>query len=223
MTVHSIRRLPFLLLPLGLLHASRSGLNNVPTADVSAPRVAVVHVYSAFGPGRDASFLTGVRTGWEAGEHGFEAGVDSRWEPGPDVPGFLNAKWRLPVRHDWPVMAFGVAGVALSETDRHRLGQPQSYAVMTENLGGLRLSAGYAVQARNNAWFAGFDRAFTVLGRKLVLRGDALEIQDHGQWLLSLGATYRFNSWLGVEVAQNRPVERGRDYSTAKLGLYLEY
>ena len=80
------------LMTVPVLHASRSGLNNIPTADVSAPRVAVVHVYSAAGPGRETSFLTGVRTGFSLGEQKFEAGVDSRWGPGAAVPAFFNAK-----------------------------------------------------------------------------------------------------------------------------------
>jgi len=217
------RFLVLCLVPAVLLHASRSGLNNVPTSDVSAPRVAVVHVYSAWGGGRDASFLTGVRTGWTAGDHGFEAGLDSRWAPGPDVPAFLNAKWRLPVLGSWPRIALGAAGVAVSKEDRHRLGQPQSYVVATDDLGVLRLSAGYALQAHNNAWFAGFDRSFTVHRRKLVLRGDALQIQNGRQWLLGLGVTYRLSQWLGVEVARNHPVGRGADYNTAKLALYLGF
>jgi hypothetical protein len=211
------------LMAVPALHASRTGLNNIPTADVSAPRVAVVHVYSAAGPGRETSFLTGVRTGFSLGEQKFEAGVDSRWAPGEAVPVFFNAKWSLPVRPAGSGLALGVASLAPDAADRRRFGQPQSYGAVTHDFGLARVTAGYAVQAGNNAGFAGLDRKFLVHGRPLVLRGDVIEIQDGRHWLSSLGLTYRLSSAVGIELWQSHPTGPARDYTTVKLAGYIPF
>lgn len=211
------------LMTVPALHASRSGLNNIPTADVSAPRVAVVHVYSAAGPGRETTFLTGVRTGFSVGEQKFEAGVDSRWAPGVAVPAFFNAKWSLSVRPAGPALALGVASLAPDAADRRRFGQPQSYGVITHDFGFARVTAGYAVQAHNNAGFAGLDRKFLVNGRPLVLRGDVIEIQDGRHWLGSVGLTYRLSSAVGIELWQSHPTGPARDYTTVKLAGYIPF
>lgn len=211
------------LMTVPALHASRSGLNNIPTADVSAPRVAVVHVYSAAGAGRETSFLTGMRTGFGLGEQKFEAGVDSRWSPGAAVPAFFNAKWSLPARPAGSALALGIASLAPDAADRRRFGQPQSYAVVTHDFGFARGTAGYAVQAGNNAGFAGLDRKFLVHGRPLVLRGDVIEIQDGRHWLSSLGLTYRLSSAVGIELWQSHPTGPARDYVTVKLAGYIPF
>lgn len=222
-TVRPILGLLAMALVVPVLHASRSGLNNIPTADVSAPKVAVVHVYGAWGPGRDSSFLTGVRTGFAVDGQKFEAGVDSRWAAGKAVPVFLNAKWSVPARPAGSALALGVASLAPDAADRRRLGQPQSYGVVTHDFGLVRVSAGYAVQAANNAWFAGLDRKFNVGGRPLVVRSDAIEIQNGNRWLTSLGLTYRFTPAWGVEIWRSHPTGPARDYTTAKLACYLPF
>jgi len=203
--------------------ASRSGLNNVPNADTSAPRTGVVQLYSAFGEDRQTSFLTGVRSGLKLGEQKFEAGLDSRWAPGADVVAFLNAKYAFPRRVGGPAFALGIAGLAPESRDRARLGEPQSYAVATLPFDGARLHAGYAVQRRNNAAFVGFDRAWQVAARPLTLRADAIQIQDRAQWLASIGFTYRASKLVGLELWRSFPTERGRSYTTAKLGLNFAY
>jgi hypothetical protein len=194
----------------------------VPNADISAPRVAVVHVYGAWGPGRDSSFLTGVRDGFLIDGQKFEAGVDSRWRPGHEVPAFFHGKWAHAIDAH-AAFALGFAGAAPEREDRHRLGQPQSYGVTTLDLGVCRLSGGYAVQVRNNAWFAGLDRKLSVFGRALVLRADAIEVQNRTRWLTSAGATYRFTPvWL-LELWRSHPTGPARDYTTAKLAAYLKF
>ena len=204
------------------LHASRSGLNNVPNADVSPPHLAVVHVYSSWGSNRDTSFLTGVRDGFVVAGEKLEAGVDARWRPGKSVPAFCHAKWAHRIS-EHASFALGTASAAPLRENRRRFGQPQSYGVVTADLGIFRLSGGYAVQMRNNAWFGGIDRRFTVLKRALVLRADAIEIQDGRRWLSSVGATYRFTSRLALELWQNHPTGPARDYSTAKLVGYFKF
>jgi len=218
----------FVLILSGILiantaYASRSGLNKVPNADTSVPRSGVVQIYSSFGENRATSFLTRVRGGFTLAEQKFEAGLDSRWAPGAQVAAFLNAKYAFPRRVGGPAFALGIAGLAPESRDRARLGQPQSYAVATLPVGRARFHAGYALQRRNEAAFVGFDRAWQVAARPLTLRADVIQIQNHAQWLASIGFTYRASQRVGLELWQSFPTERGRPYTTAKLGLNFAY
>lgn len=211
--------LAVLLLPAALSYASRSGLNNVPNADVSAAGTGVVQAYSTFGDDRKPALLDGVRLGFAPGGEKLEAGFDSRWKPGKAVPVFFNAKW---VASRWdkalPAFAVGVASLAPRAQDRARLGQPQSYGVFTYDAGWARLHGGWAAQHRNNAMFFGLDRTWVIEGRKLRLRTDVIEIQDAGQWLGSLGFTFTLTEALTMELWQSKPSERGKAYTNFKLG-----
>ena len=200
-------------------HASRSGLNNIPNADTSAAGTGVVQAYSAFGEDRKPSILSGVRWGFAPFGEKLEVGFDTRWKPGKSVPIFFNAKW---VASRWdrslPSFAIGVASLAPGSQDRSRLGQPQTYGVFTYDAGFARLHAGYAAQHRNNAMFFGLDRSWVLGGRKLLFRADVIEIQGAGQWLGSAGFTFKFTEALGIELWQSKPTERGKAYTTFKLG-----
>ena len=198
--------------------ASRSGLNNVPNADVSADGTGVVQGYSAFGEDRKPSFLSGARLGFAPFGEKFEAGFDTRWKPGKSVPAFFNAKWASHWDKTLPVFAVGIASLAPRAQDRDRLGQPQTYGVFTYDAGFARLHAGYAFQRRNNAMFFGVDRTWVIDGHKLMFRSDVIEIQDAGQWLGSVGFTYKFTDALGMELWESKPTEKGKAYTTFKLG-----
>lgn len=210
------------LLSTAELRASRSGLNNIPTADVSPPAIAVVHLYSAWGPGRDTSFLTGVRSGLTLGGEKLEAGLDSRWAPGEAVPVFFNGKWARNTGEN-TTWALGVAGLVLDAPNRHRFGQPQSYGVVTHDFRAVRITAGYAGQAGNDAWFAGLDRKFMVFGRPLVVRSDAIEIQHGGRWLTSVGLTYRIGPAFGLELWRSHPTGPAREYTTVKFACFAPF
>ncbi len=204
--------------------ASRSGLNNVPNADVSAIGTGVVQGYSAFGEDRKPSFLSGVRLGFAPGGEKIEAGFDTRWKPGTSVPVFFNAKW---IASHWdkklPTFAIGVASLAPRAQDRDRLGQPQTYGVFTYDAGFARVHAGYAAQRRNNAMFFGLDRTWIIEGHKLKFRTDVIEIQDAGQWLGSAGFTFQFTDAFGMELWESKPTEKGKAYTTFKLGCGFKY
>lgn len=208
-----------LAFPAAIAHASRSGLNNVPNADVSAAGTGVVQVYSTFGEDRKPSFLDGVRLGFAPGNEKIELGFDTRYKPGKVVPAFFNAKW---VASHWdkslPVFAIGVASLAPRAQDRDRFGQPQSYGVFTHDAGWVRVHAGWAAQRRNNAMFLGLDRTWVVEGHKLQLRVDTIEIQGAGQWLGSLGFTLQITDALKLELWESKPSETGKAYTNLKLG-----
>ena len=201
-----------------LAQASRSGLNNTPIADVSASGTGVVQGYSAFGEDRKPSFFTGARAGFNPFGERIEAGFDTRWKPGVSVPVYFNAKWASTWDKVWPMLGLGVANFAPRAQDRDRLGQPQTYGVFSYDTGVVRFHTGYAIQRKNNATFFGLDRSWLIDGRKLTFRSDLIEIQDAGQWLGSAGFTYKFTDALGVELWESKPTERGKAYTTFKLG-----
>jgi hypothetical protein len=203
--------------------ASRSGLNNIPTADTSAAGTGVVQAYSAFGHARKPAIFSGARIGFAALEQPMEAGFDTRWAPRPAVPIYFNAKWRVHNDGALPAVAFGVAGAAVRADDRHRLGQPQTYGVLTHDFHWARLHGGYTVQAHNNALFFGLDRSWMLLQRKFTLRLDATQTQGRAQWLASAGFTYKFTEHWNVELWDTKPTERGRSYLTLKFGCGFKY
>ncbi len=107
------------------VRASRSGLNNVPNADVAAAGTGAVQAYSTFGGNRKPSFLDEVRLGFAPAGEKIEVGFDTRYKPGKAAPVFLNAKW---VASRWdktlPAFAIGVASLAPRSQDRDRRGPP---------------------------------------------------------------------------------------------------
>jgi len=56
---------------------------------------------------------------------------------------------------------------------------------------------------------------------KSILRADAIQIQNQGQWLVSAGLTCRLTKLIGVELWQSVPTERGKTYTSVKLGFYF--
>lgn len=89
---------------------------------------------------------------------------------------------------------------------------------MTYHAGFARLHAGEGSQRRNRAMFFGLDRTWLVAGHKLMFRSDVTEIQDAGQWLGSVGFTFKFTEALGMELWESKATEVGKAYATFKLG-----
>lgn len=204
-------------------YASRSGLNNVPSADTSAPGTGVAQVYSAFGEDRKPSFFSGVRWGFAPGGEKIEVGFDTRWKPRTSIPIYFNAKWASHWDKSLPAFAVGVASLAPRGHDRDQLGQPQTYGVFTYAAGFVRLHAGYAAQRRNNAMFFGLDRSWMLDGRKLTFRSDVIEIQNASQWVASAGFTFKLTDSVGLELWESKPTERGKPYTNFKVGWGFTY
>ncbi len=206
-----------------MLHASRTGLNNVPIAAVSEAHTGVVQAYSTFGADRKPALLSGARVGLVAFGERFEGGFDSRWAPGDAAPVFFNAKWASHWRSTLPALGIGVANLAPRSEDRTRLGQSQSYVVLSHDIGWVRIHGGYAIQANNDACFFGVDHSWLVRGHKLTFRSDLLQIQDGRQWLGSAGFTCTLTKRLGIEIWNNLPTKDGKSYVTGKLGYGFQY
>lgn len=211
------------LLPLPV-QASRTGLNNVPDSDVSAPGTGVVQLYSNFGPEKASTFLSGVRLGLEPFGQQMELGWDARWQPDEPSWGFFNAKWRFQLDDRGGAFAVGVANAAPFAHDRGVTGQPQPYAVFTVNPGLVRIHAGGALQPGNHSLFAGFDHTFTVGGTKLKFRSDITTINDREDWMASAGFTWRIHEHINLELWETFPDTKGVEpYTTAKIGFHFAF
>ena len=224
MTFARIAAACFLFASAGVTLASRTGLNNVPDTDVSAAGTGVCQAYSNFGEDRDASFLTGVRLGFEPMGQQVELGWDARWEPGDESRAFFNVKWRHALDERGDSFALGVGNVAPSLHDRELTGEPQTYAVATAVVPFGRLHAGAAAQKDNPSVFAGFDHTWALHQHPLKVRSDITTTNGGHDWLASTGFTWRFHPHLNLEIWESFPTQRGfKPSTTMKLGVHFRF
>ena len=219
--------LSFIALPLAAL-ASPSGLNNIPTADTAPDLVPVIQAYTTFGENRKPDHTAGMKIGfgpWDkaAWNSRFEAGIDSHFAPDSAGPAVFQVKYAVKPWEEGPDLSIGSANLAVNSTDRARAGQPFSYGVLTHDFKQFRLHAGYGFQHRGNTALLGIDKTFKVLERDLMLRGDAVQIQNERQWQPSVGFLYAINSWLVWESWGSFPIETGRPSFTLKLNFVLDF
>jgi hypothetical protein len=209
-------------------HATSSGLNNIPTADTAPDLVPVIQLFSTWGEEHKPDHSAGMKIGfgpWDNAFWGsrFEAGVDGHYAPGDAGPAVFQLKYALQPWEKGQAIGIGSANIAVTESDRDRTGQPFSYAVLSQDFKFLRLHAGYGLQHDGNAAFVGIDKTFKVFDRSLMLRSDAIQIQNERQWLASVGALYEINRWLVLESWGSFPVETGNPTFTLKLNFVLDW
>jgi hypothetical protein len=96
-------------------HATPSGLNNIPSADVVPKDILVVQSWTEVGPDGDTSWAAGLKVGpaenWELGLDGGLAGPGSGGGP------TFQAKYRIPLQNGARA-ALGLANVS-NDRDRH--------------------------------------------------------------------------------------------------------
>jgi hypothetical protein len=190
------------LVPGSLALASPSGLNNIPTADVTPPGVSVLQLYTCFGEGTGPTHTAGVKSGLA---RGIEVGADMK--VGPDTgTGAFQAKYRLSMG-DRLALALGAANVS---GDEDANGKWMPYAVGSGDLGGLRLHLGYNGQSGNKGVFVGADAP---VGAGVTLRTDWLESNKGDGSLASLGFMWEASSDWVVEGWGSFPSASGQEDS----------
>ena len=181
--------------------ATPSGLNNIPTADTVGDRTVAVQIFDTVGNGSH-DLWTGFKTGLDLSPLHLEWGLDSHIAPSPGGPLYFQTKLGfLPWENGKFVV--GVANVPL--TNQSRAGDPFTYAVLTQDFGFARLSAGYGLQAHNDSVLFGIDRSWKVFGdHELNLNADLVQTGDQSGWLTALGVKYEicksivFESWVNL-------------------------
>ncbi len=184
-----------LLFTAPMAWASPSGLNNIPTTDVTPPRAFVIQTWFNLIESDQTQQFVGFKTGVIKG---LEFGIDYKAYGGEHGHATLQTKYSYEIMKDWLTVAAGIANVS---TNRHHQGEVFPYAVATTDLKIFRLHFGFAPQPHNEAFFAGVDRTFTLFDRNLQLKADAIHINDKEDVLLSVGFLYE----LGRKDADNKP------------------
>lgn len=209
------------------LHATPSGLNNIPTADAIPHRTVAFQAFSSFGglnqfntsgEGKH-SFWMGFKTGWELGPAHLEWGLDSPL--GSEFTGPLLFQTKVGFK-PWEDGAFalGVAGIALTDIDRS--GDPFTYAMLAHDFGFARFHLGYGVQTNGNSLLAGVDKTWKLLDRDFNLNADIVQVRDQEAWLPSLGAKYAVTEHVVLETWANFP-DQGSISLIAKVNFVFKF
>ena len=203
--------------------ATPSGLNNIPTADTPPQGTVVIQAWTNFGNDRDADFNMGFKTGFDVFGQKLEFGADSHLLPDKGGPVVLQFKY---VKDLWQggKLALGIANLGLTSEANDRAGDPFSYALISQDVGGLfRAHAGFGFQSDNNSVLLGLDKTVKVLDRDLQMRTDFVQIQDQDQWLGSVGFLYALHKNLVVEAWASQPLDHGETVYTAKLDFVFNF
>ena len=184
--------------------ASPSGLDNIPTTDVVPEGVMVHQVYMNLSWNKYPQQFLGFKAG---PLKDLEVGLD--WKSDDDVHGHVTAQAKYAFDIVGKDRWRGVIGFANLSDNRAHAGEPFPYAATSVDLKLFRLHFGYSPQAHNEAFFAGVDRTFPVLGRNLQLKGDAIHINDRQDVLFSVGFLYELGLRDGGEEEDEEPGANG--------------
>jgi hypothetical protein len=212
-----------------LAFASPSGLNNIPTADTAPNLTLVLQEYSTFGADTRPDHVAGFKFGidpWEKSEwrNRFEVGLDGHLAPGSAGPEVLQLKYATQPFADGPALGVGVANLAVTSDDRGRVGQPFSYAVLSQDLQWFRLHGGYALQTHNqNTPLLGVDKSVQVFNRNLMLRADAIQTAGQHNWAASVGGLYAVCRYFVVESWMTQPVHHSPPTFTVKVDFVAHF
>jgi len=184
------------------LRATPSGLNNIPTADVIGNREVAVQAFDTLS-NAPHDFWMGFKSGLNVFDTPFhlEWGLDSHIAPSPGGPLYFQTKVEASPWKD-AKFAVGVANVPLTNQDR--AGDPFTYAVLTQDLKFLRVTAGYGLQSHNNTLLLGLDRTFKIKDHDLNLNADLVQTNDQTGWLPAIGLKYEickpivFEGWVNL-------------------------
>jgi hypothetical protein len=203
--------------------ATPSGLNNIPTADVTPMGVFVLQPFTNFGNDHDTDLTLGFKTGLELWGQKFELGAVSPLAPDAG-PVSAHFKYQVPELWEGGHFGIGIANLFFSGADSDRGGDPFSYAVLTQELGdGWRAHAGYGFQTDNDAVLLGIDKTVKVLNRDLVLRSDFIQIHDQEDWEGSFGFLYAIHKNFVLESWVSQPFNDEDAVFTVKLNFVFDF
>jgi hypothetical protein len=163
---------------------SSSGLNNIPTTEITPENILVFQNWGNYAGGEHPSQFVGFKYGLLKD---VEIGVDWKASDHPHGHAVFQAKYAFDIDGD---VLRGVIGVADFSDNRAHNGYMFPYAAMSLDCNVLNLHFGYAPQAHNERFFGGFDKTVSFLDRNLKLRFDGIHINDKDDMLLSAGFLY---------------------------------
>ena len=213
-----------LLFIAGTCWTSPTGLNNIPTTDVAGDRTFVWQCWLTTSSDAKPAWTTGFKYGIL---DRMEIGSDSRLGAGDAGPVALQGKLKV---FDFDFGFSGLVGVEGITFEGEIDDDIVPYFAVSQEIGLnedlqlFRLHGGYSFQDDNFGIFTGVDRAFEVYDEEIILRGDAKQVNDSDDLLISGGIllTLPFNlaleSWLSI------PTESGAEESvTIKLNYIMKF
>jgi hypothetical protein len=222
MRIHAAILIVVVLSP-AVAWATSTGLNNIPTTDTPGHRELVFQGFVNLADDKPDDQFAGFKTGLRFSEHRFEWGLDTRLGDNDPSVAVFQVKYAVQPWETLPTVAVGATNIAVTPGDRDRVGQPFKFLVVTQDFGWLRGHAGYGLQQNNNAAFFGLDKTVSLFERDLMLRTDAIQIEDKEQWLGSGGFIYFLNENVAVESWVSQPFDHGKPTYTLKLNLIFRY
>ncbi len=204
-----------------------TGLNNIPTADTVPHRTVAVQYFSSFGganqfstsgPGKTSDWA-GFKTGWDFKPLHLEWGLDSPLGTGYSGPLLFQTKARIQPWEDG-MFALGVAGVALTDTERAR--DPFTYAMLWHDFHLARLHAGYGLQTHGDSFLFGVDRTWKLFERNFNLNADLVQSRDQRGLITAVGAKYDLCKHIVLETWANFP-DRDRVSLIAKINFVFTF
>lgn len=200
---------------------SPSGLNNIPTSDVTPGKVLVLQSWGNFSHGAAPSWMGGLKYGLLKG---VEIGIDRRLgSDGNNGP--LTFQTKLQIPGPWESISLKpLIGIANLSDDTDAAGKADPYAVLTHENKFYRLHLGYSFQKDNQAMFMGLDKTFKFMSRDLVLRGDIRQVADGDELLWSIGLLYELPYNFVLESWGSFPsADRDEKSLTIKLNYVISF
>jgi len=198
----------------GLLFASATGLNNIPTADVVDEKTLVLQNWTDVGSNQVPEYFVGAKF---SPFKNLEIGLDGKVGAASlsRGPVQFQAKYRFEFSEDWAA----AAGFANLSGDSKRTGKVFPYAVVSGDLKWIRAHLGVEVQDDEEGPFAGVDRTFWWWEQHpTTLRADILPLNKRRDVLWSVGFIHQLTEHLLLEAWFNGSNDPERDESvTVKL------
>jgi len=169
------------VLPSLQVYATPTGLNNIPTADVTPERTLVLQAFGNFEDDSRPDAWTGFKYGLL---RNLEIGFDGQLNPEPSDSGILAAQadYRIALS-DAAALGVGIANLG----DKSRSGEVDYYTVFSHDLRYLRLHLGGTLQHNNEGVFAGLDTDLFHFEREFRLRTDIRQTNERDDVLVSAG------------------------------------
>lgn len=198
--------------------ASATGLNNIPTTDVTPDKALVVQGWLATADGSKPVYMTGFKYGILGKA---EAGIDSM--VGSEEAGPVAAQFKLKIfEHEMGFAALGGAeGMTFNEDIDENI---VPYVAVSQDIKYLRFHGGYNFQKDNFGIFGGADATFPVFDEKLTVRGDLKQVDDGNELLASAGflLTLPFDlileSWISIP-----SMDEANESVTVKLNYVISF
>ena len=201
-----------------VLQASPTGLNNIPTTDVTGDKVLVLQAWQTTGHDAKPLYMTGFKYGILDKA---EVGLDSKVGSGDAGPLAFQAKFKVLKLDSGFSALLGIEGMTTDDDFKDDI---TPYVAVSQDIKLFRLHAGYGFQNDNFGAFGGADKTFKIYKQDFVLRSDLKQTNDGDALLISGGFLLTLPLNLVLESCLSIPTESKAEESvTVKLNYVVTF